>query len=187
MKRLLFPLAIVALALPTVHGGQIMFGVNGGHPNPDGSPLSINNGWLVIVDQTTGAVTPIGHPAGVAKMSGLAFEPNGDLFGAALSSVAFRPRLQVRQRRIWLRSILLPGPCSPSSQSRRAGTTSRSPTWRCSLAQVCCSGSARVPAATSPPRATFIPSTQRPARRLWSELLAISLAPSHLLRTVPYT
>jgi len=91
MKRLLFPLEIVALALPTVHGGQIMFGVNGGHPNPDGSPLSINNGWLVIVDQTTGAVTPIGHPAGVAKMSGLAFEPNGDLFGAALSSVAFPP------------------------------------------------------------------------------------------------
>ena len=57
MKRVLF---LLALALPAVHANPIMFGVNGGHPNPDGSPLSINNGWLVIVDQTTGAVTPVG-------------------------------------------------------------------------------------------------------------------------------
>jgi sugar lactone lactonase YvrE len=91
MKPLLFQLAILAMALPTVHAGQILYGVNGGHPNPDGSPLSINNGWLVTVDQTTGAVTPIGQPAGVSKMSGLAFEPNGDLFGSALSNVAFPP------------------------------------------------------------------------------------------------
>jgi hypothetical protein len=95
MKRVSFLLVMVisALAPPTVHGNMIMYGVNGGHPNPDGSSLSINNGWLVIVDQTTGAVTPVGHPAGVSKLSGLAFEPNGDLFATALSNVAFPPPL----------------------------------------------------------------------------------------------
>jgi hypothetical protein len=72
-----------------------MYGVNGGHNNPDGSPLSINNGWLVIVDQSTAAVTPVGHPAGVSKLSGIAFEPNGDLFATSLSSVAFPPPVPV--------------------------------------------------------------------------------------------
>src|SRR5450755_2900909 len=91
MNRVLLKLVMVILALPTIHAGVIMFGGNGGHPDPAGNPLSINNGWLVMVDQTTGAVTPIGHPAGVSKLSGLAFAPNGDLFGAALSIVGFPP------------------------------------------------------------------------------------------------
>jgi hypothetical protein len=89
--RVPFLLVILGLTLPIVHAGVIMYGVNGGHTNPDGSPLSINNGWLVIVDQTTGAVTPVGHPAGVSKLSGIAFEPNGDLFATALSTVGFPP------------------------------------------------------------------------------------------------
>jgi len=92
MRRLLFLLMVVSLALALAPvQASVMYGVNGGHSNPDGSPLSINNGWLVIVDQTTGAVTPVGHPAGVSKLSGIAFRPNGDLFGTALSSVGFPP------------------------------------------------------------------------------------------------
>jgi hypothetical protein len=62
-----------------------LYGGNGGHPNPDGSPLSINNGWLILVDQTTGAVTPIGHPAGVGKLSGLAFLDNTTLYGSTIN------------------------------------------------------------------------------------------------------
>src|SRR5579884_230699 len=91
MSRLLFLLLILAVCLTTLQAGTIMYGVNGGHNNPDGSPLSINNGWLVIVDQTTGAVTPVGHPAGVSKLSGVAFETNGDLFATALSNVGYPP------------------------------------------------------------------------------------------------
>jgi len=91
MKRMLFPLVILSLALPAVQADVIMFGVNGGHPNPDGSPLSINNGWLVIVNQTTGAVTPVGHPAGVSKLSGVAFL-NDILYGSTINgNVGFPP------------------------------------------------------------------------------------------------
>ena len=90
MKRLLLTFALM---YATLHAGVVMYGVNGGHPNPDGSPLSINNGSLVIVDQLTGAVTLIGHPSGIAKMSGVAFEPNGDLFATALTQVGFPPPL----------------------------------------------------------------------------------------------
>jgi hypothetical protein len=85
MKRLFLLLAVSALTLPAVHAGEIMYGGNGGHPNPDGSPLSINNGWLIIVDQTTGAVTPVGHPAGVSKLSGLAFLDFNTLYGSTIN------------------------------------------------------------------------------------------------------
>jgi hypothetical protein len=93
MKQGLFVIAALTLTLvaPLARAGVLMYGVNGGHGNPDGSPLSINNGWLVIVDQATGAVTPVGHPAGVSKLSGLAFEPNGDLFATSLTAVGFPP------------------------------------------------------------------------------------------------
>jgi hypothetical protein len=83
--RSLFLLVILALTLPIVRAGVVMYGVNGGHPNPDGSPLSINNGWLDIIDQTTGAVTPVGHPAGVSKLSGLAFLASDILYGSTIN------------------------------------------------------------------------------------------------------
>ena len=65
---LVFFLASIASA------DSILYGGNGGHPNFDGSPLSINNGWLITIDQTTGVVHPVGHPAGVARLPGIAFE-----------------------------------------------------------------------------------------------------------------
>ena len=83
--RVLFLLVILALTPPMVHAGVVMYGGNGGHPNPDGSPLSINNGWLDIVDQITGAVTPVGHPAGVSKLSGLAFLSFDILYGSTIN------------------------------------------------------------------------------------------------------
>src|ERR1035441_2991192 len=83
--RALFLLVVLGLTPPMVQAGVVMYGGNGGHPNPDGSPLSINNGWLDIVDQITGAVTPVGHPAGVSKLSGLAFLSFDILYGSTIN------------------------------------------------------------------------------------------------------
>jgi hypothetical protein len=92
--RILFLLVVLPLTLTTIQAGVIMYGGNGGHPNPDGSPLSINNGWLDIIDQTTGAVTPVGHAAGVSKLSGLAFLTSDILFGSTINgSPGFPPPL----------------------------------------------------------------------------------------------
>jgi hypothetical protein len=92
--RILFVLVALSLTLTTVHAGTILYGANGGHPNPDGSPLSINNGWLDIIDQASGAVTPVGHPAGVSKLSGLAFLTSDLLFGSTINgNVGFPPPL----------------------------------------------------------------------------------------------
>jgi len=84
MKRLLF---VLALTLSTVRADVIMYGGNGGHNNGD----SINDGWLVTLNQTTGAVTPIGHPAGVSRLTGLAFDLNGALFATTLGPGGFPP------------------------------------------------------------------------------------------------
>src|SRR3954463_8900819 len=92
--RVLFLLAMLSVTSANLHAGVIMYGGNGGHPNPDGSPLSINNGWLGIIDQTTGAVTPVGHAAGVSKLSGLAFLASDILFGSTINgSPGFPPPL----------------------------------------------------------------------------------------------
>jgi len=91
--RLVYSLALVAALTPIAFSAPVLFGGNGGHPNPDGSPLSINNGWLVVVDQTSGTVTTIGHPSGIPKLSGLAFGTDGQLWGSSLAATAFPPPL----------------------------------------------------------------------------------------------
>ena len=67
----------------------VLYGGNGGHPNFDGSPLSINNGWLVTIDQATGAVLPVGHPGGVARISGIAFATSDVLYATTLGGGGF--------------------------------------------------------------------------------------------------
>ena len=52
-----------------------MYGGNGGHNNSD----SINDGSLVIIDQTNAATTLVGHPDGVSRLTGLAFDSTGAL------------------------------------------------------------------------------------------------------------
>ena len=81
------------LLLPGLAAGpiEVLYGGNGGHPNPDGTPLSINNGWLISIDQTSGAVTPIGHPAGVPRLSGIAFLNNGVLYGSTIGGNSCMP------------------------------------------------------------------------------------------------
>src|SRR5438046_2914257 len=58
-----------------------LYAGNGGHN--DG--ISIHDGWLVIINQTTAAVAPVGHPGDVARLGGLAFDPLGALWGTTLS------------------------------------------------------------------------------------------------------
>jgi hypothetical protein len=65
-----------------------MYGGNGGHTAQqvmNGAPPSINNGWLVSIDPTTGVVTPLGQPAGVTRLSGLAFAPGGVLYASSIN------------------------------------------------------------------------------------------------------
>ena len=78
--------ALACTAVPSF-ATPIMFGGLGGHSNGD----STNDGALAIVDQTTGAVSIVGHPAGVARISGLTFDVAGTLFGTTLGGGGFPP------------------------------------------------------------------------------------------------
>ena len=59
---------------------EVLYGGLGGHNNGD----STNDGALVTVNQTNGAVTIVGHPVGVVRISGLAFDSAGDLYATTL-------------------------------------------------------------------------------------------------------
>jgi hypothetical protein len=83
--RILFGVAVTAAACLAFASGQasagiIMYGGLGGH----GDGTSMDDGSLVIIDQNTAATTVVGHPAGVARLTGIAFDLNGDLFGSTL-------------------------------------------------------------------------------------------------------
>ena len=91
--RFVYSLALATLLAPFAFSAPVLFGGNGGHPNPDGSPLSINNGWLITLDPTSAAVTTVGHPAGIQKLSGLAFGTDGLLWASSLTATAFPPPL----------------------------------------------------------------------------------------------
>jgi outer membrane protein assembly factor BamB len=84
MRTKLFAvLVIAALALlaPAAsiadeHGEHpILYGGTGGTGSPQ-------DGSLIIIDQTTAAVTFVGKPAGVARIAGLAFDEDGRLWGS---------------------------------------------------------------------------------------------------------
>ena len=64
-----------------------MYGGNGGHNNSD----SINDGSLVIIDQTNAATTLVGHPDGVSRLTGLAFDSTGALFASTIGAGGFPP------------------------------------------------------------------------------------------------
>ena len=84
-----FAMGVVALCFlrPTPVIAETLYGGLGGHNNGD----STNDGALGIVDQTTGTVSIVGHPAGVQRISGLAFDSLGDLFGATQPPGGFPP------------------------------------------------------------------------------------------------
>jgi outer membrane protein assembly factor BamB len=73
-----------AAALADEHGdhgehGPILYGGTGGHG-------ALQDGSLIIIDQTSAAVTFVGKPAGVARISGLAFDEDGRLWGSTASA-----------------------------------------------------------------------------------------------------
>ena len=80
---------LVALsAIPSVSfADSIMYAGLGGHSNGD----STNDGSLGITNQTTGVVTIVGHPAGVSRITGLVFDPAGNLFGTTAVAGGFPP------------------------------------------------------------------------------------------------
>jgi hypothetical protein len=64
-----------------------MYAGLGGHTNGD----STNDGSLGIVNPATGAISIVGHPAGVARITGLTFDLAGNLFGTTLVAGGFPP------------------------------------------------------------------------------------------------
>jgi hypothetical protein len=76
-------LALLCLTPTPAAAAQILYGGLGGHNNAD----STNDGALVTVSQTTGAVTIVGHPIDtppITRISGLAFDSAGNLYGSTL-------------------------------------------------------------------------------------------------------
>jgi hypothetical protein len=80
-------LALLSLVPSQSFAASILYAGLGGHSNGD----STNDGSLGIVDQTTGVVTIVGHPAGVSRITGLVFDPLGNLFGTTLLGGGFPP------------------------------------------------------------------------------------------------
>jgi outer membrane protein assembly factor BamB len=91
--KLLAALAITIL-LATTSGAvadSILFGGIGGHSISAGPAASANDGALAIVNQNTAAITIVGKPAGVARISGLAFDGAGALFATTQPPGGFPP------------------------------------------------------------------------------------------------
>ena len=80
---LVFSLILTPIMLPA---SVILYGVNGGHASTPVSP----DGDLVIVDQTTGAVTDLAA-SGFPRLTGLGIEPNGTFYASTLGGLVFPP------------------------------------------------------------------------------------------------
>jgi hypothetical protein len=85
MKTATYVLSLI-LAPVALQAGVIMYGVNGGHASTAAPP----DGDLVIVDQTTGAVTTLGA-SGFPRLTGLGIESNGTIYASTLGGVMFPP------------------------------------------------------------------------------------------------
>jgi len=72
-------LAPAAIAAGTISTGTILYGGVGGLPPGEGST---NVGALVIVDQTTAALTVVGSPEPGTRLSGIAFDSTGALYAS---------------------------------------------------------------------------------------------------------
>src|SRR5438034_6605608 len=77
--------SLLSLTPVPASAAEILYGGLGGLNNG----LSTNDGALVTVSQTTGAVAIVGHPVGtppdtISRISGLAFDSAGNLFGSTL-------------------------------------------------------------------------------------------------------
>ncbi len=82
---------LVMMVLSAGHAQPVLYGGLGGRGVSSGPQASTNDGALVIVSQTNGSTTLIGHPVGVARISGLVFGLDGTLFGATQAPGGFPP------------------------------------------------------------------------------------------------
>ena len=74
-------LTLLCATSPSALAAETLYGGLGGHNNGD----STNDGALGIVSQTTGAVSIVGHPAGVVRLSGVAYDTaTNTLYGSTL-------------------------------------------------------------------------------------------------------
>jgi hypothetical protein len=86
--RVLMTAAIVLCCALNISAGPVMYGGLGGHgPGSD----STNDGAIVTINQSTGDVSVVGHPAGVARLTGIAFDASGALFGSTVGAIPFPP------------------------------------------------------------------------------------------------
>lgn len=85
--RTLFVLAFLLLAPGSSPGDEILYGGNGGHSNSE----SVNDGSLVVVNAVTAAVIVVGRPEGVARLTGIAFDPSGALFASTMTGGGYPP------------------------------------------------------------------------------------------------
>src|SRR6202049_4893269 len=76
-------LAPAAMAAGTISTGTILYGGGGGLAPGEGSA---NVGGVVIVDQTTAALTIVGSPEPGTRLSGIAFDSTGALYGSTEGS-----------------------------------------------------------------------------------------------------
>lgn len=86
MKRMLILFCAAALSVAALRA-TVLYGGLGGHSNGD----STNDGALALVNQATAAVSILGHPASVSRISGLAFDLNGALFATTQPGGGFPP------------------------------------------------------------------------------------------------
>ena len=84
MRGALLLAAWLCVTTTSVIAGEVLYGGLGGHNNGD----STNDGALVTVNQTTGAVTIVGHPIAtppITRISGLSFDSAGNLYASTLA------------------------------------------------------------------------------------------------------
>src|SRR5438105_3358936 len=91
LPEVIAALILVFLLLPVALAGTVLYGGLGGHGVSSGPQASTNDGALVIVSQIDGSTTVVGHPAGVARISGLIFGLDGTLFAATQDGGGFPP------------------------------------------------------------------------------------------------
>ena len=82
---------LALIALPTALAETVLYGGLGGRGVSSGPRASTNDGSLVVVSQTDGSTKVVGHPTGIARISGLAFGLDGTLFGATQEPYGFPP------------------------------------------------------------------------------------------------
>ena len=91
LRSLALVISILLLLPARARCSEVLYGGNGGHSNAD----SINDGSLVILDQGNAGLSVVGHPAGIARLTGIAFDPSGALYASTMDAGGFPPPLPI--------------------------------------------------------------------------------------------